>query len=118
MDNKDIFVPRECEYVRWPFDVEPREVQKTAIGKLYGLPGAAYFMRQRLGKTWTAYAEYVMLRDKGKCDWFILICPNSLKHQWSEAIQQVDMFTPVRVYSAGQKAKTDLYFEKNKQGGS
>lgn len=101
----------------WPFDIEPREVQLEALAKSKGKEGFAFFMRQRLGKTWTCYAEYTKLRDAGKVDWFFLICPNSIKEQWKNAIEEVDEFTPICIYDAGQKARTERYFAKNKSGG-
>lgn len=102
----------------WPFTQKtPRDVQIEALEASEGKLGFAFFMRQRLGKTLTAYAEYTNLRDAGVVDWFILICPNSLKDQWVEAIEDVDPFTPICVYESNQKKKSDYYFSKNKQGG-
>ena len=92
--------------LKWPFASPPaREVQMEALRAGYGKPGFAYFLRQRLGKTWLAYAEFTLLRREKKCDWFFCICPNSLKYQWEEAIRQVDSATPVHVYAASKKAK-------------
>jgi len=101
----------------WPFQIKPREVQLEAIAKGFDKPGFAYFMRQRLGKTWTAFAEYSILRKQGKVDWFFCICPNSLKEQWQEQIEVVNQFIPIDVYLASNKKKTKNYFTKNKRGG-
>ena len=104
--------------IKWPFEtVEPRDVQLEALSAAYGKPGFAYFMRQRLGKTWTAYAEFTLLREEDKVDWFVLICPNSLKNQWVEAIESVDLYTPICVYQSQSKSKTDYFFDRNKKGG-
>jgi hypothetical protein len=101
----------------WPFSIPPREVQERALAKGYDRPGFAYFMRQRLGKTLTAYAEYTLLRDEGKVDWMVVICPNSIKQQWQDAIEEVDLFTPICVYQSQQKKATERFFKVAKKGG-
>jgi SNF2 family DNA or RNA helicase len=108
--------PQEIKQI-WPFEVEPREVQLEALAASWGKPGFAFFMRQRLGKTWTAFAEYSILREQGKVDWFVVICPNSIKQQWKEAIESVNPFIPVSVYNSYYKKKTTDYFKHNKRGG-
>ena len=48
----------------WPFEtITAREVQLRALSKGFGKQGFAYFMRQRTGKTWTTYAEFVLLKE-------------------------------------------------------
>lgn len=102
----------------WPFsNIEPREVQLEALAAGFDKPGFAYFMRQRLGKTWTAFAEYSILREQGKVDWFVVICPNSLKQQWKDQIQEANPFIPISVYESSYKKKTTEYFRRNKRGG-
>lgn len=103
----------------WPFShVKPaREVQMEALRKGYGKPGFAYFLRQRLGKTLLAYAEFTLLREEGKVDWLVIICPNSLKTQWMEAIEEVDPYTPICIYSSQTRAAVEKWFNKNKKGG-
>lgn len=105
--------------IEWPFEhIKPREVQLEALNAGYGKEGFAYFLRQRLGKTFLSIAEFKLLREENKVDWFVVICPNSLKDQWQEAIEYCDPFLPIRIYESQQKAKTDYYFEKNKKGGA
>lgn len=102
----------------WPFSgITPREVQLEALAAAKDKPGFAYFMRQRLGKTWVAFAEYTNLRKEGKVDWFIVICPNSIKQQWKEQIEIADPFVPLCIYQSGYKKSTKHYFERNKRGG-
>lgn len=101
----------------WPLDIPPREVQLKAFEKGYGKEGFAYFLRQRLGKTWLAYAEFIALKNEGKVDWFFLICPNSLKDQWIEAIRTVDEFIPICSYESQAKKRAYYYLDKNKDGG-
>ena len=109
----------DLEQIRqlWPLEIAPREVQLEALQAGLGKPGFAYFMRMRLGKTWLAFAEYTILRSQGHVDWMVVICPNSIKIQWKEAIEQVDEFIPVRIYDSQQKLKTKRFFNSNKQGG-
>jgi len=95
----------------------PRPVQLEALAKGYGLPGFAYLMRQRLGKTLTAYAEFCMLREAKEVDWLIVICPNSLKAQWAGEIQKADPLELVCVYNSSDKETEKYFFRKNKRGG-
>lgn len=104
--------------ISWPLEgVAPRDVQLAALRAGYGKPGYAYFLRQRLGKTWLAYAEYKLLKEAGNVDWMFIICPNSIKKQWADAIEEVDICEPICVYSSQKKADTDYFFKKNKLGG-
>lgn len=104
--------------ISWPLEgVEPRDVQLAALSAGYGKQGFAYFLRQRLGKTWLAYAEYKLLKEAGQVDWMVIICPNSIKRQWYESIEQVDMYEPLCLYDSQKKAHANYFFEKNKVGG-
>lgn len=88
-----------------------------ALEKGYGKHGFAYFMRQRLGKTWTAYAEFYLLREQGLVDWCFIICPNTIKQQWLEAIEEVDPYTPICIFKSYNKKRMKDWFSKNKRGG-
>lgn len=102
----------------WPFaDKAPRDVQLEALKAAEGKPGFAFFMRQRLGKTLTSYAEFVNLRDKSKVDWMVIICPNSLKEQWKDAIEEVNIFEDILVYESANKKKVDRFFHAKRKGG-
>lgn len=107
------------EHMRpWPFPQKPpREVQERGLAAGYGKPGFAYFMRQRLGKTLTAYAEFTSLREEGKVDWCVIICPNSIKQQWQNAIEEVDPYTPICVYQAQSKGQVSKFFKIACKGG-
>jgi SNF2 family DNA or RNA helicase len=100
----------------WTLPIQPREVQIDALNKGYGKTGFAYFVRQRLGKTWLAYAEYVKLREEGLVDWMILICPNSIKDQWLAAIEEVEETIPVFVYRANRKHQLEHFQKSAKRG--
>jgi SNF2 family DNA or RNA helicase len=94
----------------WPLEtIQPRDVQLEAFQAGYGKPGFCYFMRQRLGKTYLAIAEYEALRKEGKVDWMVVICPNSLKGAWAESVEQANFFLPVHTY-ASQKKEAALHF--------
>lgn len=74
-------------------------------------------MRQRLGKTLTAYAEYKMLFKAGEVKWMVIICNNSLKDQWKAAIEEVDEYEPILVYNSQRKAAVDHFFQHTKKTG-
>lgn len=102
----------------WPFsEVEPREVQIEALKAANGKPGFCYFMRMRLGKTLTAFAEFTNLRDAGQVDWFFVITPNAIKEQWRDEIERVNPYIPICIYESSAKSKIDYFFKKNKSGG-
>lgn len=102
----------------WPFEhLEPRDVQLEALAAAQNKPGFAFFMRQRLGKTWTAFAEFTNLRNDGVVDWMVIICPNTLKEQWKNAIEEADPYMPICVYESAKKDRIDWYLKKNKKGG-
>jgi len=102
----------------WPFPDRPaREVQTHALAKGWGKPGFAYFLRQRLGKTLLAFAEYTLLREQGKVDWMVVICPNSIKQQWVDEIESVDEIIPICVYESQKKDKIGEFLTKVPNGG-
>jgi len=102
----------------WPFPSKSaREVQMRALSKGYGKPGFAYIMRQRLGKTLTAFAEYTLLKEEGLVDWFIVICPNSIKKQWMDAIEEVNPFIPIYIYESQSRKNFDRFFKVAKKVG-
>lgn len=103
----------------WPFpDKPPRNVQVEALKAAQGKHGFAFFMRMRLGKTLTAYAEFCNLRKSRDVDWMFVICPNTLKEQWRNAIEEVDFTELILVYESSNKAKIDKFFRGGKvQGG-
>ena len=72
----------------WPFEKRPRKVQLTALLKGLGVPGFGYCMRQRMGKTGTLLADFEVCANSGEVDTLIVVCPNSLKFAWKEAIRE------------------------------
>lgn len=92
-------------------------MQLEALAAAQDKPGFAFFMRQRLGKTWTAFAEFINLKDKELVDWMVVICPNTLKEQWKSAIEEADPYMPICIYESANKARIDWFLKKNKKGG-
>lgn len=104
--------------IKWPLEaIEPRQVQLDALRAGYGKYGFAYYMRQRLGKTFTAYAEYKLLKESGLVDWMVVICPNTIKQAWADEIERVDEYEPIRIYNSQSKQKVDKWLTKNNYGG-
>lgn len=102
----------------WPFpDKPPRDVQVEALKAAQGKHGYAFFMRMRLGKTLTAYAEFINLRKSNDVDWMFIICPNTLKEQWRNAIEEVNIYEPILVYESANKARIDKFFRGGKLKG-
>lgn len=118
LQSKQTITTWDNQTLEWPFSHKPaREVQLRALSRGYGKEGFAYFLRQRLGKTWLAYAEYCLLRAQGKVQWMIVIAPNSMKEQWRLNIEEVDLFTPICIYDSQAKKDTEFWFDNNKRGG-
>ncbi len=109
---------KTAKHELWPFEHKPaRDVQIEALEAGNGKPGFCYFVRQRLGKTLIAYAEFCNLRKLNFVDWMFIICPNSLKEQWRDAIEEADIFESIFVYDSQNKKKIDKYFHAGRTGG-
>lgn len=123
MDQQEIFrLPDSAAPVGaappWPFAaMAPREVQERALAAGWGKFGFAYFLRQRLGKSPLAYAEYTLLRQQGHVDWMVIICPNSIKQQWYEQIEDLDFTTPRYVYKSSNKKDFERWAKVVKEAG-
>ena len=113
------FTPKKLETDKiWPFPEKPaRDVQIEALKAAEGKFGFCFFMRQRLGKTLTAYAEFTNLRNSNHVDWMFIICPNSLKEQWKDAIEEVNLFEHIFVYQSTNKSKAERFFHKKRTTG-
>lgn len=46
-----------------------------------------------------------------------VICPNTLKEQWKDAIEEVDIFESVFIYDSQNKKKMERYFHPKRKGG-
>jgi SNF2 family DNA or RNA helicase len=68
--------------MEWLLDTKPYNVQLSALKAASGHRGFAYFMEMGLGKTQTAYAEFVWLLSNDMVDHLVVICPQSLKQNW------------------------------------
>ncbi len=72
----------------WLLKGEPYEVQTKAIEKAEGRRGYAWFMEMGLGKTATAYAEFINLMEADLVDVMVIICPQSLKAVWANEAKE------------------------------
>lgn len=94
----------------WPFEKKPRKVQLAALEAGLGVPGFAYFMRQRMGKTGTLLADFEMCRRAGELDTLIVVCPNSLKYAWKDAVDnEWKLDAPCHVYEAAHKDRAKYF---------
>ena len=68
-----------------------------------------------MGKTGTLLADWELLRRKGLAHTLIVVCPNSLKYAWEDAIKnewKVD--ADVYVYEAAKRKYAAGFFVANK----
>jgi len=66
----------------WHLKGTPYAVQNKALIKANGQRGFGFFMEMGLGKTATAYNEFVNLYTMDLVSQMIIICPQSLKQVW------------------------------------
>ena len=66
----------------WHLKGSPYTVQTKALEKANGQRGFGYFMEMGLGKTATAYNEFINLYTMDLVSNMIIICPQSLKQVW------------------------------------
>lgn len=64
------------------FKRQPRDKQREALEKTYGLNAVALFMDMRTGKTKVVIDWACAMRIEGRVDRAILICPLSLRKNW------------------------------------
>lgn len=79
------------------FKRQPRDKQREAIEKVYGLHAFALFMDMRTGKTKVFIDVACAMRMEGKIDKAILICPLSLRKNWVREFAK-DAPIPVDAY--------------------
>jgi hypothetical protein len=91
---------------------EPYAVQIAALKASNGARGFNYFMEQGLGKTGTAYMDFLERVAEGNVTRMVVVCPNSFKGGWgAEAIEwgfDVDVF----VYESGNDWDNDKFLKK------
>lgn len=73
----------------WPLNGSPYKVQETALAMSGDYPhGFAYFMEMGLGKTSTLLADFMRLKQLGRVDKLVIVCPFSLMGNWGREIEQ------------------------------
>jgi len=101
----------------WMFPhITPREVQLKALNAAIGNEGYAYFMRMRLGKTLTVLSEFEYYRRQGELDWLFVVCPNSIKLQWKEEIENAKIDLPILVYNSQTKQQIKVFILMKRKG--
>lgn len=75
----------------WHLKGSPYAVQTKALEKAEGLRGFGFFMEMGLGKTATAYNEFINLYTMGLVSKMIIICPQSLKQVWVAEAKEWDV---------------------------
>lgn len=83
--------------VFYGFKRPPRDKQREAIEKVYGLHAFALFMDMRTGKTKVFIDVACALRMEGRIDRVILVCPLSLRKNWVRELAK-DAPIPVDAY--------------------
>ncbi len=74
--------------MKWYLKGKPYDVQSAALDKANGRRGFGYFMEMGLGKTSTAYNEFIHLMEMDEVDTMIVVCPQSLKAVWAEEAEK------------------------------
>lgn len=71
-----------------PFKTEPFMHQRQALSLGASQLVFAYLMDQGTGKTWTLLQDMAINYRNAIIDAVIVVCPNSIKQQWAEQIEQ------------------------------
>ena len=99
--------------INWPLEGEPYDVQLEAIKKANGHRGFGFFMEMGLGKTATAYAEFLILFSMNKVNSMIIICPQSLKKNWEVEAKKWGVDTPVTIWPNKISTKDNFILTMN-----
>ena len=67
---------------------EPWAVQREALDRSEGKLRYAHFLEQGLGKTGLTLNEFVHYNKLGLVDFLLIICPNSFKLSWVNALEE------------------------------
>jgi SNF2 family DNA or RNA helicase len=84
--------------MKWYLKGNPYRVQQKALDAANGRRGFGYFMEMGLGKTATAYNEFIHLLEMDMVDCMVIICPQSLKAVWAEEAGKWDVQFPVHIW--------------------
>lgn len=89
----------------WPLALKPHAVQQEAINRANGRAKYGYFMEQGLGKTATAYADFVVSLMKDQVEAAIVLAPNYLKSGWQDEAEKWGVKVPVHIWESKQPFK-------------
>jgi SNF2 family DNA or RNA helicase len=70
------------------YGCEPWAVQRAALDYSEGKGKFAHFLEQGLGKTGLSLNEFVHYHERGEVDLLLIVCPNSFKLTWIEALKE------------------------------
>jgi SNF2 family DNA or RNA helicase len=81
----------------YPFKTQPRQKQREALDKIFGLEAVALFMDMRTGKTKVVIDLASALRMQAMTDRVLIVCPLSIRKNWVRELSDHAPF-PVDVH--------------------
>lgn len=99
--------------ITWPLKRPPFRAQIEALEKGWDKPGFNFYLEQGLGKSATTLANFVLLRQAGKCRRMIVVVPNSFKGGWVDEIQKEGVDVPTFVWQAGSSGRLEKFLDEN-----
>ena len=92
----------------WHLKGTPYAVQTKALDKANGRRGFAFFMEMGLGKTATAYNEFLDLYSMDLVEVMVIVCPQSLKEVWATEAEEWEVPIKVDIWPAVPNSPTVL----------
>lgn len=78
------------------------DVQKAALKAAAGHRGFAYWMEMGLGKTLTAFTEFIhLVADAHKVTRLVVVCPNSFKSGWLDEAEKHNLPVDLHIFESG-----------------
>lgn len=90
----------------------PHAVQIAGLKKIHPLRGGAYFMEQGLGKTGTAYMDFLEHVAERNVTRLVVICPNSFKGGWVDEAAEWGFDIDPYIYEAGDDHGFNQFLKK------
>lgn len=91
---------------------KPHAVQLAALAASNGARGFNYFMEQGLGKTATAYLDFLERVGEGNATRLVVVCPNSFKGGWVEEAKTWGFDVDPFIYESGDTYWQDAFLRK------
>ena len=92
----------------WHLKGTPYAVQTKALDKANGRRWFAFFMEMGLGKTATAYNEFLDLYSMDLVEVMVIVCPQSLKEVWATEAEEWEVPIKVDIWPAVPNSPTVL----------